>query len=381
MKKPQSISEIYEKLQKVMKKAPSGWSTSCVHSEDTMHQLSPYIGKLKSSIASQLIRDYSSENQLVVDPFAGSGTIPYQAHLMGRRVFASDISIYAKLLSKAKLSAPATEEVAIQNVERLLNAADILPVPDLSVVPDWVQEFFHPQTLIEILKFAQVARRPGNEFYFACFLGILHHQRPGFLSYPASHLTPYLRENKYPREKYPEMYEYRELYSRLLAKIRRSFKRHNHITSNWVFRHSSVENVTLPERFDALITSPPYMNTLDYGRDNRLRLWFINPEYNKPLDAPATKSRDAFEHAIQILARKVENGLSQQGYCVLVVGEQAKGKVEYLSSVILALFEKYAPSLFLQQVIVDKIPDIRRARKNCQGTKNEHILVFRKEKK
>ena len=122
------------------------------------------------------------------------------------------------------------------------------------------------------------------------------------------------------------------------------------------------------------------MNTLDYGRDNRLRLWFINPEYNRPLDAPATKSRDAFKHAIQILARKVEFGLKVKGYCVLVVGEQAKGKVEYLSSIILALFERYAPSLVLQQVIVDRIPDIRRARRNYQGTKNEHILIFQREK-
>lgn len=372
------ISDAYDKLQAVMEEAPTDWANSCVHIEDTIHQLSPYIGKLKSSIASQLIQDYSSENQLVVDPFAGSGTVPYQAHLMKRKVFASDISIYAKLLSKAKLSAPATEDEALRCAERLLKTANSLPIPNLAVVPNWVQEFFHPQTLIEILKFATVARRSGNEFYFACFLGILHHQRPGFLSYPASHLTPYLRSNKYPREKYPEMYEYRELSPRLLAKIRRSFKRHNHVVENWEFRHSSVENVTLPEKFDALITSPPYMNTLDYGRDNRLRLWFINPEYNKPLDVPATKSRDAFEHAIQILAQKVESGLAPQGYCVLVVGEQAKGKVEYLSSLILALFEQFSPSLLLEKVIVDKIPDIRRARRNYQGTKNEHIIVFRK---
>ncbi len=362
-----------------MEEAPQTWSCSCVHTEDTMHQLSPYIGKLKSSIATQLIQNYSLENQLVVDPFAGSGTIPYQAHLMNRKVFACDISVYAKLLSKAKLSAPATETEALQEAERLLRIANSLPTPDLSEVPDWVQNFFHPQTLIEILKFAIVCRRNGNEFYFACFLGILHHQRPGFLSYPASHLTPYLRDNKYPRTTHPEMYEYRELKPRLFAKIRRSFKRHNHATEDWEFRHSSVENVTLPEKFDALITSPPYMNTLDYGRDNRLRLWFINPEYNKPLDAPATKSRGAFEHAIQILARKVEQGLTLHGFCVLVVGEQAKGKVEYLSSTIFALFEKYAPSLSLQQVIVDKIPDIRRARRNYQGTKNEHIMIFQKD--
>ena len=375
----EKIEACYESMLPLMKRAPRTWAKSCVYTEDSIHQLSPYIGKLKSSIAKNLIAKYSKRGQLVVDPFAGSGTIPYQAHLMSRKVFASDISIYAKLLSKGKLSAPATEEEALQTAERLLRIAVGLPEPNLATGPEWVQDFFHPKTLVEILKFATVARRTGNEFYFACFLGILHHQRPGFLSYPASHLTPYLRNNKYPREEYPEMYEYRELRSRLLAKIQRSFKQHSSISEDWEYRHSSVENVTFPDKFDALITSPPYMNTLDYGRDNRLRLWFINPEYNKPLDVPATKSRGAFEHAIQILARKVEQGLNQQGYCVLVVGEQAKGKVQYLSSIILALFEKHAPSLSLQQVIVDKIPDVRRARRNYKGTKNEHILIFRKD--
>jgi hypothetical protein len=46
--------------------------------------------------------------------------------------------------------------------------------------------------------------------------------------------------------------------------------------SGITFRQSAVEHLTLPLHFDALITSPPYMNALDYGRDNCLRLWFID---------------------------------------------------------------------------------------------------------
>jgi len=36
--------------------APEYWHRSCAHSECTLHQLSPYIGKLKSSIARDLIQ-------------------------------------------------------------------------------------------------------------------------------------------------------------------------------------------------------------------------------------------------------------------------------------------------------------------------------------
>ena len=47
-----------------MEEAPSEWAKSCVHLEDTIHQLSPYIGKLKSSIAKQLIAHYSKKMKL-----------------------------------------------------------------------------------------------------------------------------------------------------------------------------------------------------------------------------------------------------------------------------------------------------------------------------
>lgn len=88
-----------------------------------------------------------------------------------------------------------------------------------------VRQFFHPRTLKEAIKFVTVCKRDENNFLFACFLGILHHQRPGFLSYPSSHLVPYLREKKYPRDQFPELYQYRELRPRLLSKIQRAYAR------------------------------------------------------------------------------------------------------------------------------------------------------------
>jgi DNA methylase len=372
--------DYYEIIKPIMEEAPSDWQDSCTYNESALHQLSPYIGKLKSSIAHSLIEQYSSREDLVVDPFSGSGTIPLEATIMGRHTFASDIGIYARVLNDGKLFAPQTMEEAIAAALRMLKRASKMGTPDFEKVPQWVQDFFNPRTLHEILNFAQVCRESKNYFIFSCFLGILHHQRPGFLSYPSSHLTPYLRDKKYPREKYPEMYEYRDISSRLIKKIQRAYKRHNEASVNIArtYRKGSIENITLPDKFDCLITSPPYMNTLDYGRDNRLRLWFIDPCFNKPIDSKTTKDKAAFHSAMKSLATKVENGLKPQGYCVLVVGEKSKHLIQYLAGHIYNTFNEYAPSLELEKVIVDKIPDIRRARRNCNGTKKEHILIFRK---
>jgi hypothetical protein len=360
--------------------APARWKEPCANAECSLHQLSPYIGKVKSSIAGELVEQYSRKGDLVVDPFAGAGTIPLEAAIRDRRAFAADISPYARILCHAKLSPPPSLDAALEAAERALVEARGLPQPDLRSVPQWVRRFFHPDTLREAIQFAGVARRPGNEFVMANFLGILHHQRPGFLSYPSSHLVPYLRDKKYPRGKFPEMYSYRELRPRLIAKIQRSYKRFTRPRASGVtVRQSPVQDLRLPARFDALITSPPYMNALDYGRDNRLRLWFIDPSLAEPVDNDVTQRRKAFVDAITNLARKLESGLRLEGYCVFVVGEEFKRSFDaHPSEVVVSILSEHAPSIRLRRIVTDDIPDVRRTRHECHGVKTEHFLIFRR---
>ncbi|MBI4658541.1 MAG: DNA adenine methylase [Verrucomicrobia bacterium] len=176
--------------------APARWKQPCASTDCSLHQLSPYIGKMKNSIAVELVERFSKPGELVVDPFAGAGTIPFEAASRGRRVLAADISPYARILSKAKLAAPRSLGAALSLAERALAEAGCFAKPDLREVPPWVRRFYHPDTLREVLNFASIRRRPGNQFLMACLHGILHHQRPGFLSYPSSHLVPYLRDRK-----------------------------------------------------------------------------------------------------------------------------------------------------------------------------------------
>jgi Putative RNA methylase family UPF0020 len=360
-------------------RAPKRWRESCVNRECSLHQLAPYIGKIKSSIAGELVAAYSTPGDLVVDPFAGAGTIPLEAAIRGRIAFAADISPYARMLSQAKLSPPRTLEAALQAAEEALSEAHLVDAPNLSSIPYWVRSFFHPRTLIESLRFASIARRLGNEFLMACFLGILHHQRPGFLSYPSSHLVPYLRDKKFPRTVYPEMYEYRALKPRLLAKIRRAYRRFQYPNSGISVCQSSIEALILPSHFEAVITSPPYMNALDYARDNRLRLWFIDPCLIESVDNDITERRQAFIDAMISLARKVREGLKRRGYCILVVGEEVHRSFNaHPADVIVSILKQHAKCLHLKNVFTDSIPDVRRTRRECRGVKTEHFLVFQR---
>lgn len=364
-----------------MRSGQPEWGHVLTEDSSTLHQISPYIGKLKPGIASHLISRYSERGDIVVDPFCGSGTVPLEARLQGRRVFAADDNPYAFVLTAAKLRSPANEAQAVARAVRALAASERRLKPDLRRVPLWVRAFFHPETLSAAIRFADECIERRDYFLLACFLGVLHHQRPGFLSYPSSHLVPYLREKKYPRKDYPEMYEPRDLAPRLLAKIARTYKHvrgeeNSHL--GIVLRRASIENVTFPGRVGALITSPPYMNALDYRRDNRLRLWFLDRSTTNYSPEPTDRAKGLLRMT-DVLARKASGCLRNGGHLVLVVGETVDRKrIRSHPSETFAKAILDTGVVKLVEAFEDKIPDIRRSRRDCRGTKTEHVLVFRK---
>lgn len=204
------------------------WQTSSLGTESTLHQLAPYIGKLKTSIASCLVSNFSKRGDVVFDPFSGSGVVPLESLLLGRGTMANDLNPYAATLSRAKLfpicSKPAAIDRAMQYVAMAKRRSR--RVNHRVPAPPWVGKFFHPRTLAEVKILADILKRDEQWFLLANLLGILHHQRPGFLSYPASHLVPYLRIRKFPPSRFPELYEYRDVGPRLVRKLERTYRRY-----------------------------------------------------------------------------------------------------------------------------------------------------------
>ena len=88
--------------------SPALWTPSCLKSESTLHQIAPYIGKMKSTMARTLIETYTKKGDVVLEPFVGSGTVALEALIAGRSVIASDVNPYGLLLTKAKLPTKST---------------------------------------------------------------------------------------------------------------------------------------------------------------------------------------------------------------------------------------------------------------------------------
>jgi hypothetical protein len=322
---------------------------------------------------------------VVIQPFCGCGVVALEAAAHGRRVVVGDWNPYAVLLTRAKLFAPTNQDAAERRLRKMWALSrELLPMQDLRRVPRWVRQFFHPETLRNALAFRDACVQHRDHFLLGCLLGILHHQRAGFLSYPRSHLVPYLRNRKFPRGRFSELYSEREVLPRLAAKIRRTYRRppQSYTKSRRVV-HVDARHFPRTPQVSAVITSPPYMNELDYVRDNRLRLWFIERSLPKGIELAGRDREAAFQELMQSACGRLVPRLKRGGYFVLVVGDATRGSGRPGRTAAIArqlfedddAFEKFT----LERIYEDKIPDIRRSRRECSGTKVETILVYRKQ--
>jgi hypothetical protein len=331
-------------------------------------------------MAAALIARYTKPGDVVCDPFSGCGTFALEAWAAGRHVIANDLSPYANLLTRAKLFPYPSIAKAIQDFSSMAEKVERHNLTvDLRTIPGWVREFFHERTLKEILLWVDVLQAEGRWFLMTCLMGILHHQRPGFLSFPSSHTVPYLRLKKFPRAQFPMLYEYRAVTDRLEAKIRRAFRRVPELDFDLVRRcyASSADQLTVQAPLSAIITSPPYMRQLDYGRDNRLRLWFLGCTDWNALDKMISPRESEFLALMDRCFTRWRTALKPKGYCILVVGDACSrdGRSDLPEDVARIASEQHG--FHIVSTHVDQIPNERRVRRGIIGSTSEAILVLR----
>ena len=242
-----------------------------------LHSLCSYQGKLKPSLAHWLVQKFVPSGGSVLDPLGGVGTVPLEGALQGRRAVSNDKSPLAAIVARAKLDPP-TLDLALEALSRLKEQMDgvILSANDheaadfgLNAV---VRDYFHPDTLDEVLKARKVlANNPPRErsdyFVWACLLHVLHGNRPYALSRTSHPITPFSPSGPF---------EYRGVIDRAERKVRRALS--EPLPADFVpGRAFKADFRMLPDqldsRYDAIITSPPFLG-MRFDRPNWLRLWF-----------------------------------------------------------------------------------------------------------
>ena len=88
--------------------------------ERLTHYLFRYPAKFHPPVARKLIQQFTKPEELVLDPFCGSGTLLVEAVSLGRRIIGVDVDPVATFVSRTKTLPIATCELR-NAAEKLLN--------------------------------------------------------------------------------------------------------------------------------------------------------------------------------------------------------------------------------------------------------------------
>src|SRR3989338_10258380 len=127
-------------LKDTWRNLPKNWG-------NPMHRMASRSGSFPPSLANYFINNFSRIGDLVLDPYSGKGTAPYQACLLDRVGFGVDITPEAYVLTGAKVHTIKHEE-AIEYLKSI--RFDISRTNIKDVHPD-VKVFFSIKTLAQIL--------------------------------------------------------------------------------------------------------------------------------------------------------------------------------------------------------------------------------------
>lgn len=300
---------------------------------NTLHSVCSYQGKMKPALAFKLIESFSNKGDTILDPFSGSGTIPFEAALNGRKSLAMDIGLLATSLSNAKIKRPNKDNVAeiINSLEEYISTSQ----PSQCSIKDarevkfnkTIPEYFHENTLKEILcardffmKYHD-AQSADWSLVMSCMLHILHGNRPYALSRTSHPITPYAPTGDYV---------YKNLIEKLWNKINKSLN--TEVTDDFVTGHCYQADILSEwpseiQNLDAIITSPPFFDSTKFYMTNWMRYWFcgwtrldFDTQPKSFVEVIQKKSFDAYDFIFGQCHERLKLG----GYAVFHLGHSDK---------------------------------------------------------
>lgn len=245
-----------------------------------LHSVCSYQGKMKPSLAHHLVRAFSEPGNVVVDPFSGSGSIPFEAALLGREAYGIELGLVPTAISNAKLMDHSHEACSaiIDQLEASIRtrkaSADAIASAAQFGFNKKLPDYFHPKTLEEILiarEFFQETAAPDNgdwSLVFSCMLHVLHGNRPYALSRRSHPITPYAPTGDF---------EYRSVVEKLRAKVMLSLRQPRGDAFKPGLCVLADSLAAWPDSIpvaDAIITSPPFANSTRFFMTNWMRYWF-----------------------------------------------------------------------------------------------------------
>ena len=252
----------------------------------SLHEIS-YRACFKPQLPRFFIDRLTAPGDVVFDPFMGRGTTLLEAALLGRQTLGNDVNPLSRILLEPRLEPPAPDAVEARLAALALDGS--------AEHPDGFDVFFHERTLNQICRLrawlherrAAGAADAVDRWIRMVAINRLTGHSPGFFSVytlPPNQAASIERQrkNNTRRNQRPE---YRDVAALIMRKTRALLRDVPHQAPTGRQRGFFRQPVGTPFACDGppvslSVTSPPFLNVVNYKADNWMRCWFagIDPE-------------------------------------------------------------------------------------------------------
>jgi len=257
------------------------------HTAYITHGYYTYPAKFIPQLAAKIINQYSKKNDLIVDPFMGSGTTVVEAIVNNRIAVGTDINEIAVLIAKVK-STPIEYNLLIEEYDKLcFNFKHELNINTLQKIntaqneiklPERVDYWFKPHIkakLIVILQYIlEIQHQDVKNFFLVAFAQILK-SCSIWLQKSVKPTRDLNKKNIDPFEKFEwqlkkMLKKHQEFMQLLPLEIKTNINKFS------VVKHSDARILPCDdEKANLIVTSPPYVTSYEYADLHQLpSLWF-----------------------------------------------------------------------------------------------------------
>jgi hypothetical protein len=365
--------------------------TSRQRQASSIHEIS-YRACFKPQLPRFFIDLLTRKGDVVYDPFSGRGTTVIEAGLSGRDVIANDINPLSRIMTEPRFFPPdiAAVEKRLASVSRGSERATI----DLSM-------FYHPDTEKEIVALRQyILNRKADcrddmidRWIAMVATNRLTGHSKGFFSVytlpPNQAVSPL--SQKRINQKLQQTPEYRDTHLIILKKTKSLIRNLNSAEKmNLIHAGKNARLLTdnarsTPEIPDTsvqlTVTSPPFLDIVQYREDNWLRCWF-NVHNEEAIGKQITMARtlEEWTRVMGAVFRELYRITRYGGYVAFEVGEVRKRTIRLEEHVIpLGITAGFTcEGVLINQQTFTKTSNIWGVDNMVSGTNTNRIVIFHK---